>query len=332
MATNYLITGATGYIGSMIINELQKNAENIQIIAIVRNVEKAIQRLPQGVQFIQADLTDTSAMRDITGEYTYIIHCASVTKSKDMKEHPVEVVGSIVNTTQNIMDLAKRCNARSVVLLSSMEIYGSVERMEGQLICENDINGKVDLLNTRSCYPLAKRMAENIGYDYWKEYAVPVKIARLAQTFGRGILPEENRVFAQFARAAVGGEDIVLHTEGTSMGNYCGIDDATKGILLLLEKGENGEAYNIVNEENTMTILQMAELVAEKIANGKICVRYDIPEKNIYGYAPNTGLRLSAEKMRRLGWKPQQSLEKMFYDAIEYIRDKHIGQNEEISI
>ena len=81
-----------------------------------------------------------------------------------------------------------------------------------------------------------------------------------------------------------------------------------------------------------MTILQMAELVAEKIANGKICVRYDIPEKNIYGYAPNTGLRLSAEKMRRLGWKPQQSLEKMFYDAIEYIRDKHIGQNEEISI
>lgn len=314
---NCLVTGATGYIGSSLIKELQKD---VQITALVRNVDKAAKMLPQGVNCIQADLEDAQTLKNVTDEYTYIIHCAAITKSKDMKDRPVEVVKSIVNTTQNIMEVALRCKAQSVVVLSSMEIYGYVEYEKGQRTGEDAVKGEVDLLNVRSCYPLAKRMAENICFDYWKEYGVPVKIARLAQTFGTGILPEENRVFAQFARAAIKNRDIVLHTDGTSMGNYCGIRDAIRGILMLLEKGENGEAYNIVNEQNTMTIRQVAELVADKIAGGKIRVCYDIPEENIYGYASNTGLKLSAEKMCKLGWSPQESLEKMFLDVIDTMR------------
>lgn len=314
---NCLVTGATGYIGSRLIKELQKD---VQITALVRNADKAIKMLPQGVNYIQADLEDAQTLKNVTDEYTYVIHCAAITKSKDMKDHPVEVVKSIVNTTQNIMEVALRCKAQSVVVLSSMEIYGYVEYEKGQRTGEDAVKGEVDLLNVRSCYPLAKRMAENICFDYWKEYGVPVKIARLAQTFGTGILPEENRVFAQFARAAIKNQDIVLHTDGTSMGNYCGIEDAIKGILLLLEKGENGEAYNIVNEQNTMTIRQVAEMVADKIANGRIHVCYDIPEENIYGYASNTGLQLSAEKIGKLGWIPQESLEKMFLDVIDTMK------------
>lgn len=313
-----LVTGATGYIGSRIIRELQND---MQITALVRNVDKATKMLPQGVNYIQADLEDAQTLKNVTAEYTYVIHCAAITKSKDMKVHPVEVVKSIVNTTQNIMEVALRCKAQSVVVLSSMEIYGYVENEKEQRTSEDAVKGEIDLLNVRSCYPLAKRMAENICFDYWQEYGVPVKIARLAQTFGTGILPEENRVFAQFARSVIKNQDIVLHTDGTSMGNYCGIDDAIKGILLLLEKGENGEAYNIVNEQNTMTIRQMAELVADKIAGGKISVCYDIPKENIYGYAANTGLQLSAQKMCKLGWSPQESLEKMFWDVIDTMKD-----------
>lgn len=313
-----LVTGATGYIGSRIIRELQND---MQITALVRNVDKATKMLPQGVNYIQADLEDAQTLKNVTDEYTYVIHCAAITKSKDMKVHPVEVVKSIVNTTQNIMEVALRCKAKSVVVLSSMEIYGYVENEKEQRTSEDAVKGEIDLLNVRSCYPLAKRMAENICFDYWQEYGVPVKIARLAQTFGTGILPEENRVFAQFARSVIKNQDIVLHTDGTSMGNYCGIDDAINGILLLLEKGENGEAYNIVNEQNTMTIRQMAELVADKIAGGKISVCYDIPKENIYGYAANTGLQLSAQKMCKLGWSPQESLEKMFLDAIDTMKD-----------
>ena len=177
--------------------------------------------------------------------------------------------------------------------------------------------GEVNSFNVRSCYPLGKRMAENICYCYFKEYGVPVKIARLAQTFGHGILPEDNRVFAQFAKSVREGKDIVLHTLGNSMGNYCSIDDAVEGILTILIKGENGEAYNVVNENNSMTIRQMAELVAEKIAGGKIQVIFDIPEGNPYGYASDTGIRLSGKKLEGLGWIAKDDLIEMYKQICE---------------
>ena len=181
-------------------------------------------------------------------------------------------------------------------------------------------DGGVDLLSVRSCYPLGKRMAENLCYSYFQEYGVPVKIARLAQTFGRDVPPSDNRVFSQFAHAVQAGEDIVLHTEGNSMGNYCGIDDAVSGILTILEKGENGEAYNVVNEENTMTIRQMAQLTASQVAGGRIGIRFEIPADNHYGYAADTGLKLSGEKLIRLGWKPEENLTDMYQDLLRHMK------------
>lgn len=205
-----------------------------------------------------------------------------------------------------------------MVYLSSMEVYGKIDCRDGHRVKEEEVGrGEIELLSARSCYPLGKRMAENLCYSYYKEYGVPVKTARLAQTFGRRILPEDNRVFAQFARAAGHREDIVLHTRGGSMGNYCDIDDAVRGIMTILKKGADGEAYNVVNEENTMTIRQMAELVADKVANGKIKVTYEISDENARGYAPNTGLRMSGEKLRALGWEPQKTLYDMYRDIME---------------
>ena len=221
----------------------------------------------------------------------------------------------MVNTTQNILEFAIKSEIKSMVYLSSMEVYGQIDCPDGYKVPEREL-GEVELFSARSCYPMGKRMAENICYSYYNEYGILVKIARLAQTFGEGVLPGDNRVFAQFAKEAKGGRDIVLHTKGGSMGNYCGIHDAVRGILAILKYGKNGEAYNVVNEENTMTIREMAELVAEKIAGGKIKIRYDIPEEDVYGYAPDTGLRLSVEKLMALGWKPTEGLEKMYRDML----------------
>lgn len=311
----FLITGATGYIGSMLIEFLLNKAltkgQEIQITALVRNRKKARERLSPEVGLITADVSDTSAMASIDGSFDYIIHCAATTQSAKMIANPVETISGIVTGTQNVLELAKKCHAKSMVYLSSMEVYGNINCSDGKTVGEASL-GQVDLFQVRSCYPMAKRMAENICYSYYKEYGVPVKIARLAQTFGRGILPEENRVFAQFAKAVRQGEDIVLHTAGNSMGNYCDIDDVLRAIILLLEKGSDGEVYNVVNEENTMTIRQMAELVAEKIANGRIKVTMDISKDNTYGYAAPTGLRLSAAKLRELGWIPTANLEEMY--------------------
>ncbi len=311
----YCITGATGYIGWKLVEYIRQHDREAKIVAIVRNKDKARKLLSDKAELFSADLIDGQQMQKLNGCFDYMIHCASVTKSMEMVSHPVEVIRSIINATQNILELARRCQTRSVVFLSSMEIYGDIDCMDGHRVSEQEY-GNIDPLNVRNCYSLGKRMAENICYSYFREYGVPVKIARLAQTFGDEILPTENRIFAQFARSVKNGTDIVLHTDGGSMGNYCGIRDALAGILLISEHGKNGEAYNVVNEMHTMTIRQMAEFVADKIAGGRIKVVYEIPKDNQYGYAAATGIRLSGKKLMELGWMPKESLEDMYIEII----------------
>lgn len=331
----YLITGATGYIGSMLTKRLLKEEKGIEIVLPARNFAKIKELFPDNfklwemgerygpgqLKLLQADLCDNGFADGFCSQVNsidYIIHCASITKSAEMVSRPVEVTKSIVNTTQNILETAIRFNIKSMVYLSSMEVYGDLDCSDGHNVTESEAdNGRIELLRTRSCYPLGKCMAENLCYSYYKECGVPVKIARLAQTFGHGVLPADNRVFAQFARSVMAGRNIVLHTEGRSIGNYCGIEDALEGILIILKKGQDGEAYNVVNEANTMTIRQMAELVATQVAGGKIRVQYDITSDERYGYAADTGVRLSGQKLRNLGWRPEKSLAEMYQDMLE---------------
>lgn len=305
----YIITGATGYIGSMLAERLLK--EDKDVTAIVRNPERLKSSIRRKVKVFQADIVNQEATSQITDFYDCLIHCAAYTHSSYMISNPVEVAESIVNGTQNMLKLAVRCRVKSMVYLSSMEVYGKIDCSSDRRIGEDEL-GDLDISNIRSCYPMAKRMAENFCHLYYSEYGVPVKIARLAQTFGRGVPPGDKRVFAQFAESVRNNTDIVLHTKGNSVGNYCDIDDVIDAIIFLSKYGEPAQAYNIVNEANTMTIREMAELVSKKISGGKIKVTYDIPNDNRFGYAAETGLRLSGAKMKELGWESKTDLEEMY--------------------
>ncbi|MGN1275731.1 MAG: NAD-dependent epimerase/dehydratase family protein, partial [Floccifex sp.] len=215
----------------------------------------------------------------------------------------------------NILELAKEKKSKSVVYVSSMEMYGAFDYLNHD-VTENDL-GFINPLNLRSNYPESKRLCENMCIAYLSEYDVPVKIARLAQTFGAGILPGENRVFAQFAKSAIKGEDIVLHTKGLSEGNYCYTRDCITGLFTILLKGKNGEAYNVSNPESHTTIADMAKMVAEKIASSEIKVVFDIPKENTFGYASDTKMKLNSDKLQSLGWKPEVSLEESYRRMIE---------------
>ena len=317
----YLVTGATGYIGAMLIKHLMYNNQDTNITAIVRDASKAEKMLPEEVNIIVSDVTDTINMSMINEDYDYIIHCASETKSKNMIDFPVETAMGIVDGTKNILELARRCKVKSMVYLSSMEVYGVSDAFGSKRTTEAEL-GNIDIFNARSCYPMGKRMAESLCYYYYKEYGIPVKIARLAQTFGKGVQVNDNRVFAQFAKSVINNNDIVLNTDGMSVGNYCEISDAIDAIMILLIKGNNGESYNIVNEDNTMTIKEMAELVANDIANGSINVVIHQSDTNKHGYAPKTGLMLSGEKMSALGWEPQKSIKQMYLDLIYEMKEE----------
>lgn len=314
---SFMVTGATGYIGRMLVRKLFNSyGHDITITALVRDREKAKEVLPDETRIICVDITDGAMMSRIKERFDYIVHAAAITTSSYMVSHPVTTTDVIVLGTKNILDLALRSEITSMVYISSMEVYGSIESSRQQRISENEL-GDIDIRNPRSCYPMGKRMAENYCFSYHHQFNLPVKVARLAQTFGSGVSSDDRRVFAQFARSVLNSDDIILHTAGTSMGNYCAIDDALKGICMLLRHGTDGEAYNIANEDATMSIAEMAEMVTKEIAVGKISVRYNIPEKNVYGYAPDTQLCLSSKKMMKLGWKPTKGLADMYRDLIE---------------
>ena len=304
-----LITGATGLVGSLLVRSLCAAPVPITVIAHVRNEQKA--RAMFGQLPIRYALGDVTEPVSYDGPVDYILHTASVTASKTFVTQPVQTLTTAIDGTRSLLEFARQKQVCSMVYVSSMEAYGITDPNLPR-VTETDL-GYIDILSLRSSYSEGKRICECLCAAYAGQYGVPVKIARLAQTFGAGVSPADGRVFAQFTRSCLEGTDIVLHTEGKSMGNYCYTADAVLGLLTILLKGETANAYTVVNESTSMPIRSVAQLVSDTLTGGKTKLLFDIPESALtYGYAPDVTMRLSAAKLRSLGWEPETDLPQMF--------------------
>lgn len=316
---SFLITGATGLIGSVLIRCLHSLNEmynlDIRMIAVVRNLEKAksiFGETMNDIQILQLPLTDVKP-DNVHGDVDYIVHLASPTAGSYMEQHPLETFNLAYQSTYNLLNFAHNKNSEGFVYISSLEYYGQI--FEDKIISEN-VQGYVDPVSTRSSYPMGKRAAEYLCFAFAKEFGTPAKVARLTQTLGAGVSENDNRVFAQFARSVIKGEDIILHTKGESAKPYCYTTDCISAILYILLNGEKGEAYNVANTDTYISIRNLAEYMKEQFAPS-ISVR--IVQTDGLGYAPVTKLRLSTEKLEALGWKPQVGKREMFDRLIKFI-------------
>ena len=318
------VTGATGLLGKNLIYTLleanKKYELECQILAFVRNREKASEVFGDAdekiLKIVSQDVTK-QVPEEVYADY--LVHGASITTSKTMVEHPVATIMTTVEGTRNMLDFAARCQMDGVVYLSSMEAYGMTDGSKKEL--REEELGYIDLTNIRNGYSEGKRMAECLCAAFASEYQVNVRIARLAQTFGAGIAKDENRVFAQFAKSVLKGEDIVLHTNGEKANCYCYTSDAIAGILILLTKGENGQAYNVANIETFCSIRELAEVFLQFDDKKRCELRIEIPENAAsLGYAPSSILRLNSEKLMNLGWKPEKNMRKMAERLLESMK------------
>lgn len=297
-----LVTGATGLIGKLCVKSLLNSGYNTQVIALVRDEEKAKNIFGESKRLTYL-VQDINQRINTTRRVDYIIHAASTTSSKDFVEKPVETIYTAINGSRNILEFAKNKRLEGMVYLSSLEIYGVNEK---ENIKERDY-GYIDILNPRSSYSESKKMVETMCISYGTEYGVPVKIARLAQTFGAGVSISDNRVFAQFTKAIINKENIILHTKGETKRNYCYTTDAVRGIFTILTKGENNNAYNVANENSYCSISEMAHLLENEYTK----VEYKIDEVN-RGYNPTVKIALNTEKLNALGWEAKVNLKEMF--------------------
>lgn len=248
----------------------------------------------------------------------YLFHFAAPTASKDFIEKPVETMNTVYMGMQNILNYAEQAKLESLVLASTLEVYGTIT--DGSTPLTEDKQGYLDPMATRSSYPLAKRAAEGLCHNYAAEKQVKVKVARLAQTFGAGVSKQDNRVFAQFARSVIHNEDIILHTTGELSRCYCYTTDAISAMLYILLKGEDGTAYNVANEATYISILQMAELVAETFNPDHVHVVIEMQEG--LGYSPTTKLRLDTQRIQSLGWTPYYNMKDMFGRLIASMKEE----------
>lgn len=314
---NFLITGSTGLIGSILIHCLLALKRNISIVAPVRSIMKVKEIFDTEeisfITFIECDITTFNY--DIIGVVDYIVHCAAPTSSKYFIEHPVDTFQIIYKGTETLLGYARNRQIKGIVYLSSLEVYGAVS--DDSIQITEDVQGYIDPMAVRSSYPMAKRAAENLCCVYAAQYGVNVKVARLTQTTGAGISENDNRIIAQFCRLAAKGENIILHTRGEAARPYCYTIDCISAILYILLKGSAGEAYNIANEDTYISAKGLAEILKEKF-NPSIEVLFDL--KDNMGYAFETKLNLNVDKLKALGWTSRYNLVDILTRMVDFLK------------
>ncbi|HIS68798.1 MAG TPA: NAD-dependent epimerase/dehydratase family protein [Candidatus Gallacutalibacter stercoravium] len=304
-----LVTGATGMIGSCIVDILLKMVSkyqlDISIFATGRSLERLNKRFDYALNipnlhFLEMDLASAS-ISDFSADF--IIHAASSADPVSFAKEPVNIMMANILGTKNLIETGRRNHLQRFVYISSGEIYGQPNETMDDFV--ESYSGFLDYSSPRSCYPSAKRATEVLCQSYISQYDLDCVIARPCHIFGPTLTTSDSRAASEFIRSAANGKDIVLKSAGLVERSHCYVVDAAQAILFLLIHGEKGQAYNISDTKYQMTIRDFAQ----QAANAGNCQLIfsnpsDLEQK---GYSKITRQVLSAGKIKNLGWEPRLS-------------------------
>lgn len=320
-----LLSGATGQIGSCLVDALmQKNVEgnlDCRIIALTRNPDKALSRFARWEGNTLLECTCCDVVRPEAGFWDiradYLLHLASNTHPVAYASDPVGTITTNLLGTDNLLRLALLGNARRFLLASSNEVYGE-NRGDTQLFDESYC-GYIDCNTLRAGYPESKRCSEALVQAYRKQYGMDAVVARFTRTYGPTLLPEDSKALSQFIKNALRKEDIVLKSAGNQYYSYTYVADAVTGLLTVLTKGADGEAYNIAEPAFDIRLREMAGIVA---GIGGTTVRFDLPDAlEASGFSKVTTSRLDNHKIMSLGWKAAYPLDRGLHRTIQLLQE-----------
>lgn len=316
--SNILVTGATGLIGGCLVETLLMNSKrDYQVYASGRNEDRARSRFKDFTDNPAFHFVKYDVMQPLQSDicFDYIIHAASNASPNFFAKSPVEVIKSNIDGVAHLMEYGLTHAMKRFLYVSSGEVYGEGD---GRAFSE-DYSGYVDCTKPRSCYPSSKRAAETLCVSYAAEYGTDVVIARPCHTYGPHFTEQDNRVYAQFIRNVLRGEDIVMKSTGEQFRSWCYVVDCVSALLHILLKGINSEAYNIADADSNISIRELAETIAS-IGGRRVVI--DVPnvdEKR--GFNPVTKSVFSVVKLESLGWKPQNHIQSGLRNTIKEIKE-----------
>jgi UDP-glucuronate decarboxylase len=318
---SFFVSGATGLIGSAVSEVLlqaKKDGNNfISLFLAGRSIEHLNERFCKWKGLFTPIEYEAANELKYDMSVDYVIHCAGISNPMLYATKPVEVITTSVYGTKNILEFAQKNNAKRVLYVSSSEVYGKKVGLE--LYKEAD-NEAVDMLNPRSCYPLSKRLCENLCICYGKEYGLDSVIVRPGHVYGPTFTKEDTRAHAQFLQDAIHGRDIIMKSEGLQLRSYCYVLDCVSAMLSVLINGQSWESYNISNKDSIVTIRDFADMHAKY--SGKK-VRFEKPSQlEESGYNMMTSSALDSNKLYDLGWRGRYNLEKGVASTISALKSK----------
>lgn len=320
-----LLTGAYGmlasYITYMVAYLNVYHNMHIKLIAVVRSEIKFRKQFGETfceefpLRIVESTMTEPLLINE---PVDYIVHAASLASPQYYATMPVEVIEPNTLGTYYLLQLAREKKTEGFLLFSTGDVYGKVD--DPTNIKETTV-GNLDPLDVHSCYGESKRLAETMCEAFWREYSVPVKIARIFHTYGPTMnIHSDPRVFASFLKCALERHDIIIQSDGTARRPFCYLADAAAAYFLLLLIGVPGEAYNVANTQEFLSISELAQIVAKLQPEFGLKVQYRVRNKGD-SYVEN---RLNKDncpredKLRQLGWKTKFSTREGMMRCLNY--------------
>ena len=212
---------------------------------------------------------DVSYPLPVREDLHFIIHAAGVASPVYYMKYPLETIESAVQGTKNLLELAyKNKEMEGFLFFSSSEIYGDPDPKS--VPTPETYHGYVSSVGPRACYDESKRLGETISTIYRQKYKVPVKIVRPFNVFGPGMKHNDRRVIPMFTYEALNGRALPVHGDGKQTRTFCYITDAISGFLKTLLKGRPGEAYNIGNADNEISMADLAKMYSSVVQGSTV--------------------------------------------------------------
>ena len=310
---NVLVTGGAGFLGSHLCDRLIEDGHSVTCLDnLFTGTQKNIQHLlpNPNFHFVESDIIDPFKFNV---ERIYNLACPA--SPPHYQHNPIKTIKTSFMGAMNCLNLAVQNGAR-VLQASTSEVYGDPE-IHPQ---PESYKGSVNPIGIRACYDEGKRCAETLFFDYHRENKVDIRVARIFNTYGPRMLPDDGRVVSNFIVQALKGEDLTIYGDGTQTRSFCYVDELIDGLVNLMEQTNLVGPVNIGNPSE-FTILELAEMVIQKTGSQSKITMHPLPGDDPLQRQPD--ISVAKEQLR---WEPKISLSTGLDRTIAYF-DEIIDSN-----